>query len=130
VRGAGIFDEAVMDEVVPSPLFPLSSRTKGKKSACSVRSCKAIRDARDADDGRGVDCLVIQPSANLRAVKPKRPKAEAIRQPNLFEMGKLEKAVERTGEPKIERPYSLPGMLLGTRLSPQTVGKGASILLA
>jgi uncharacterized protein YecE (DUF72 family) len=57
---------------------------------------------------------MIQPSANLRAVKPKRPKAEPIRQANLFEVEKVEEAAELAGEAKIERPYSLPGMLLGT----------------
>ena len=61
-----------------------------------------------------MDCLMIQPSANLRAVKPKRPKAEPIRQPNLFEVEKVQEAAELAGEAKIERPYSLPGMLLGT----------------
>jgi len=47
-------------------------------------------------------------------VKPQRPKVEPIRQPTLFEMEKLEKAVELTSQLKIERPYSLPGILLGT----------------
>src|SRR5438309_11381988 len=36
------------------------------------------------------------------------------RQPTLFEMEKLDKAAELTGQLKIERPYSLPGILLGT----------------
>jgi hypothetical protein len=48
------------------------------------------------------------------AVKPQRPKVEPIRQPTLFQMEKLDRAVELAGEPKIERPYSLPGILLGT----------------
>jgi uncharacterized protein YecE (DUF72 family) len=43
-------------------------------------------------------------------VAPKRPKVE-IRQPTLFQMEKLEEAAT---ESKIERPYSLPGILLGT----------------
>ena len=43
----------------------------------------------------------------------KRPKVEPIRQPTLFQMEKLDQAVE-PGELKIERPYSLPGILLGT----------------
>jgi uncharacterized protein YecE (DUF72 family) len=41
-------------------------------------------------------------------VQSKRPK---VRQPTLFE---LEKAPELTSQQKIERPYSLPGILLGT----------------
>src|SRR5260370_12814618 len=59
-------------------------------------------------------CLVIQPSANLRAVNPKRPKVEPIRNPTLFEMEKLEEAPKLAGELKIERPYALSGILLGT----------------
>jgi uncharacterized protein YecE (DUF72 family) len=47
-------------------------------------------------------------------VNPKRPKVEPIRQPTLFQMEKLDQAVELAGEPKVERPYSLPGILLGT----------------
>ena len=43
-------------------------------------------------------------------MNPKRPKVEPIRQPTLFQMEKLDQA----GELKIERPYSLPGILLGT----------------
>jgi hypothetical protein len=39
---------------------------------------------------------------------------EPIRNPTLFEMEKLEKAAELTSQSKIERPYSLPGILLGT----------------
>jgi len=46
-------------------------------------------------------------------MKTQRPKVEPIRQPTLFQMEKLEEAAE-PGEPKIERPYSLPGILLGT----------------
>src|SRR6266487_2465490 len=47
-------------------------------------------------------------------MNPKRPKVEPIRQPTLFQMEKLEEAAELAGELKIERPYSLPGILLGT----------------
>ncbi len=47
-------------------------------------------------------------------MNPKRPKVGPIRQPTLFHMEKLEEAAELAGEPKIERPYSLPGILLGT----------------
>jgi hypothetical protein len=49
----------------------------------------------------------------LRAVNPKSPKVEPIRQPTLFQMEKLEEAAGPVGEPKIERPYSLPEILLG-----------------
>ena len=44
----------------------------------------------------------------------KRPKVEPIRQPTLFQVEKLDQAAEPAGEPKIERPYFLPGILLGT----------------
>src|ERR1700680_618153 len=44
----------------------------------------------------------------------RRPKVESIRNPTLFEMEKLDKAAEPTSQLKIDRPYSLPGILLGT----------------
>ena len=47
-------------------------------------------------------------------MKPKRPKAKPISAPTLFPMEKLDQAAEPAGELKIERPYSLPGILLGT----------------
>ena len=47
-------------------------------------------------------------------MNPKLPKVEPIRQPTLFQMEKLDQPTELTSEPKIERPYSLPGILLGT----------------
>jgi hypothetical protein len=47
-------------------------------------------------------------------VKSSRPKVEPIRQPTLFQMEKLDQAPELAGEQKIERPYSLPRILLGT----------------
>jgi len=37
-----------------------------------------------------------------------------MRNPTLFEMEKLEKVAESASEQKIERPHSLPGILLGT----------------
>jgi hypothetical protein len=46
-------------------------------------------------------------------VKPQRPKVEPIRQPTLFQIEKLEEP-KLTSELKSERPYSLPGILLGT----------------
>lgn len=46
-------------------------------------------------------------------MKSSRPKAEPIRQPTLFQMEKVDKA-DLTSQSKIERPYSLPGILLGT----------------
>jgi len=47
-------------------------------------------------------------------VKSQRPKVEPIRNPTLFPMEKLDQAAELANEVKIERPYSLPGILLGT----------------
>jgi hypothetical protein len=42
-------------------------------------------------------------------------------------MEKLEKAAELAGELKIERPYSLPGILLGTSAFTPLDGKVRSI---
>ena len=47
-------------------------------------------------------------------MKPQRRRVEPIRQPTLFQIEKLENAAELTSQFKIERPYSLPGILLGT----------------
>jgi len=47
-------------------------------------------------------------------VKSQRPKVEPIRQQTLFQMEKLDQAPKLAGELKIERPCSLPGILLGT----------------
>jgi Protein of unknown function DUF72 len=47
-------------------------------------------------------------------MKQQRPKIAPIRQPTLFQMEKLEEAPELASEPKSERPYSLPGVFLGT----------------
>ena len=59
------------------------------------------------------DCLCHANDVSARRVKSQRPKVEPIRQPTLFQMEKLDEAAE-PGELKIERPYSLPGILLGT----------------
>ncbi|MGB7844161.1 MAG: DUF72 domain-containing protein [Candidatus Acidiferrum sp.] len=47
-------------------------------------------------------------------VKTKRSKVEPIRDPTLFEMGKLEQAVQPVSDLHVERPYSEPRLLLGT----------------
>jgi uncharacterized protein YecE (DUF72 family) len=47
-------------------------------------------------------------------VKSQRPKVEPIRNPTLFEMEKLEEPEKISSSPAAERPYSLPGILLGT----------------
>jgi uncharacterized protein YecE (DUF72 family) len=44
----------------------------------------------------------------------KRPKVEPLRNPTLFEMGKLEQAAKPANSLGVERPYSEPGLLLGT----------------
>jgi len=44
----------------------------------------------------------------------KRPKAEPIRNPTLFEMDKPEQAGQLVNSLNVERPYSEPGLLLGT----------------
>jgi hypothetical protein len=43
-----------------------------------------------------------------------RQKVEPFRIPTLFEMEKLEETAKLANEPKIDRPFSLPGILLGT----------------
>ena len=54
-------------------------------------------------------------SLSQRVQKMKKSeRVEQIRQPTLFQMEKLDQTAEITGEPKIDRPYSLPGILLGT----------------
>jgi hypothetical protein len=47
-------------------------------------------------------------------VTPKRPKVEPIRNPTLFEMDKLDVAGRLANSLNVERPYSDPGLLLGT----------------
>ena len=47
-------------------------------------------------------------------MKSQRHKVERIRNPTLFEMEKLEEAVKPASELKVERPFSLPGILFGT----------------
>jgi uncharacterized protein YecE (DUF72 family) len=44
-------------------------------------------------------------------MKPQRPKVEPIREPTVFQ---LEKVFDAAPTLKVERPYSLPGILLGT----------------
>ena len=44
----------------------------------------------------------------------KRPKVEPIRNPTLFEMDKLGRPARVVNSLNIERPYSDPGLLLGT----------------
>jgi uncharacterized protein YecE (DUF72 family) len=47
-------------------------------------------------------------------VQPKRSKVTPIREPTLFEMERLEQAGELVNKLTVERPYSEPGLLLGT----------------
>jgi uncharacterized protein YecE (DUF72 family) len=47
-------------------------------------------------------------------VKSQRPKVEPIRNPTLFQMEKLDEPGKLTNSLNIERPFSLPGILLGT----------------
>jgi len=47
-------------------------------------------------------------------VNPKPPKVDPMRNLTLFPMEKLEEPAKLAGEIKIERPCSLPGILLGT----------------
>jgi uncharacterized protein YecE (DUF72 family) len=45
---------------------------------------------------------------------PKRPKVEASHSPTLFPMEKLDQGAKPAGSLKVERPYSEPGIYLGT----------------
>jgi hypothetical protein len=47
-------------------------------------------------------------------VNPKRPKVEPIRSPTLFEMEKEEEAATPSNALPLDRPFSLPDILLGT----------------
>jgi len=47
-------------------------------------------------------------------VAAKRPKIEAMHSPTLFPMEKVERGGEPAGLPNVERPYSEPGIYLGT----------------
>src|SRR5437899_10532480 len=47
-------------------------------------------------------------------MKTQRPKVEPIRDPTLFQMEKLEKAAELASKLRVDRPFSIPGILLGT----------------
>jgi uncharacterized protein YecE (DUF72 family) len=47
-------------------------------------------------------------------VKPQRPKVEAVHNPTLFEMEKLEEAEKVANTVTGDRPFSLPGIYLGT----------------
>ena len=47
-------------------------------------------------------------------MNPKRPKVEPIRNPTLFPMEKLEESGKLANSLNVERPFSLPGILLGT----------------
>jgi Protein of unknown function DUF72 len=49
-----------------------------------------------------------------RQVTRKNSKVQPIRNPTLFEMDKLEVAGQPANSLKVERPYSEPGLLLGT----------------
>jgi uncharacterized protein YecE (DUF72 family) len=45
---------------------------------------------------------------------PKRPKVEPIGNPTLFPMEKLEELASPASSPKVQRPFSAPGLYLGT----------------
>jgi len=63
-----------------------------------------------------------------RAVNPKRPKVESIRNPTLFPLDKLEEAGKLASTVIGDRPFSLPGIPTSAlRRSPQRVGKVPSI---
>jgi uncharacterized protein YecE (DUF72 family) len=51
---------------------------------------------------------------SLEIVKSQRSKAESIRHPTLFPMAKLEDSATFPNTFQVDRPYSVPGILLGT----------------
>src|SRR6266699_2466188 len=59
----------------------------------------------------------------------KRPRVGPIRDPTLFEIEKPEEAGKLANTPTVERPFSLPGILLGLQPSRQMVGRVVSRLL-
>ncbi len=58
-------------------------------------------------------------------VKPQRPKLDPIRNPTLFQMGKLEEAGELAHNLRVERPYFDPGVYLGTSAFTATGWEGS-----
>lgn len=56
----------------------------------------------------------------------KHPRVGPIRSPPLFEMGKLEQAGNLANSLNVERPYSEPGLLLGTSAFTANAGLGRS----
>ena len=58
-------------------------------------------------------------------MSPKRPKVEPIRNPTLFQMEKLEEAGKVANTLTVDRPFSLPGILLGTSAFTATGWEGS-----
>ena len=56
---------------------------------------------------------------------PKRPKVEPIRNPTLFRIEKLEEAGKLANALTVDRPFSLPGILLGTSAFTATGWEGS-----
>ncbi len=59
------------------------------------------------------------------AVNPKRPKVEPIRAPTLFQMDKFEEAGKSANTLAVDRPFSVPGILLGTSAFTTTGWEGS-----
>ena len=58
-------------------------------------------------------------------MKPQRPKVEPIRNPTLFEMEKVEEAATPENTLPLDRPFSLPGIPLGTSAFTATGWEGS-----
>jgi len=59
-------------------------------------------------------------------MKTQRPKVEPIRNPTLFEIGeKLEEAGKPANTLTVDRPFTLPGILLGTSAFTATGWEGS-----
>ena len=58
-------------------------------------------------------------------MNPKRPRVEPIHNPTLFEMEKLEDPGKLANALTVDRPFSLPGILLGTSAFTATGWEGS-----
>jgi uncharacterized protein YecE (DUF72 family) len=70
-----------------------------------------LSDARDSCAGSPNG---VVPRRCYNPAVTKRPKIEPIHQPNLFEMDKIEEAGRLVNSLKTDRPYTEPGLFLGT----------------
>ena len=85
----------------------------GRQMALAVRCLGVDLAAFVLKHFRSTLCLRIV-AAIYHVMAGKRPKVEPIQNPTLFEMDQLEQARNLANSLNLERPYSEPGLLLGT----------------